>query len=88
MRSMVWYAWRAAGGGDVDGLMDMLEEATADGMFGLRGASPGAAAWEALEASPGRASSQQGRCAPQDTTGRGALVAKAATAQGAPVAPR
>ena len=48
--AMVWYAWRAAGGHGVESLLEMLEEATADGMFGTRGARPGGAAWAAVTA--------------------------------------
>ena len=45
---LVWRAWRAAGGENVEGLLEMLEEATADGMFGARGARPGSSAWAAI----------------------------------------
>ena len=87
--SVVWYAWKAAGGNDVDSLMDMVEEATADGMFGVRGARPGAAAWAAYaDAGQGCAElapdneAERGQAA-----GRAAHVARHSAAQAQAMAP-
>ena len=60
---LVWRSWRAAGGDQVEHLLEMLEEATADGMFGARGARPGGAAWAAL-LSDGVSASQAAGSAP------------------------
>ena len=87
--SMVWFAWKAAGRDDVEGLMDMMEEATADGMFGARGARPGAAAWAAFEEADGedvRVAAGEG---PQRdrVAGRAALVARHDATRAQPAAP-
>ena len=69
--AMVWYAWRANGGHVVESLLEMLEEATADGMFGARGARPGGAAWAAVAIDDASGNQAQG-----SAQGSVALIAK------------
>ena len=88
--SMVWFAWKAARRDDVDSLTEMLEEAIADGMFGARGARPGAAAWAAFADAENDVARQAAAEGSQweAPAGRQAFVARHNAAMAPPVAPQ
>ena len=80
---LVWRAWRAAGGEQVEPLLEMLEEAAADGMFGARAPRPGGAAWAALGTDDDRGAASAGPTA-LATRQEAAQVAPATQHQQAP----